>query len=294
MLVTAAAPARRPGGTAALPLRLVAAYDRGFGPPGADRPGPGAEEYLSDLVASGGGRFRPEILRAGGYTAFTTMARRLVDELGPGWSSVDLVILCHAVPDLDHRRFPGTFLTGALPAAPLGLTLCDQGSVVPFSALRVAGAYAATVPLRHILVLILDQATVPWHVADRTGLPATDRAVALLLEPAPGPGRPGLPLRQFPGVAPDEVGALLKAHLPDLAGEHDRVRVIASPAVPADHLGSVASPVTVARPGQLCTAGWSQLARAGRTRAPGRTVLIGYDARLRHLCLAAVDSDEQP
>ncbi|WP_159079458.1 hypothetical protein [Plantactinospora sp. BC1] len=312
--MTAAPPlarAVRADPTVRLPLRLVSARHRAFGPDGDTDGGadtgadtgvqPAVERYLRDLVASRDGTFRPEALRAGAGTSFSTMAHDLVGGIGPEWPSVDLIVLCHAVPELNPGTSPACSLVDAAPGTPVAFTLCDQGRVAPFSALRVAGAYLDSVPLRRALVLVLDQSTVPWEVDDRADLPSRDLGVALVLDRVPARPDGGLLLQQHAGVDPGQVGEVLRARLPALTTQPGPVRVVAGAGVPPGQLTGLDVPVVAGPAGLLCTSGWAYLSEATRstatpgggdppgTGAPGRLVLVEYESRLRHLSLAAVD-----
>ncbi|GAB3984105.1 hypothetical protein V1634_34760 [Plantactinospora veratri] len=310
MLVTVAPPmarAVRVDPTVRLPLRLVSARHRAFGPDaGADGGAgtgvpPSVERYLRDLVASRGGTFRPEALRAGAGTSFTAMAHGLVAEIGPEWPSVDLIVLCHAVPEINPGTSPACSLVDAAPGTPVAFTVCDQGRVAPFSALRVAGAYLGSVPLRRVLVLVLDQGTVPWEVDDRADLPNRDLGVALVLDRVPARRDCGVLLQQHAEVDPGQVGELLRARLPALTAHPGPVRVVAGSGVPPGQLTGLDVPVVAAPAGLLCTSGWAYLSQASRSTAtpgggdpagtadPARLVLVEYESRLRHLSLAAVD-----
>lgn len=274
------------GATVTVPLRLVAARQRVYRPHAAAVEAVDADErYLRDLVESNGGTFRPEVLRAGRRTGFRTMALDLVRDLGAQWSSVDLVLLSHAVSDAEHRYFPACSLVDASPGSPLAFTVCDQGRVAPFSALRVAGTYVAGASFQRVLLLILDQSTVPWDVADRTELPTADVAVALLLDRAGGEDRGGVSLQHHAGVAAERIGAVLRAHLPTLAHRDPGARVIAGPGVPGDQLADLGAPVVAVPAGSLCAATWRHLS----TPVRGTTVLVEYDARTRCLAVAAFE-----
>ncbi len=169
------------------------------------------EEYLSDMTALYGRRFRRDRHAAGGRISFTEMADRLVRGLevaGP----VDLIVLAHATPDADPRRVTVCYLNEQLPGDPLAFAVSDQGPVAPFTAMRLLQTYSGDFPGCRALLLVLEQTTLPYEVTGaRYPVPAHDVGVAMLLEPA---GTDGVVVHQQPDVAPEAAGALLRELVP--------------------------------------------------------------------------------
>lgn len=282
--------------TAALPLRLHTARHRTFPRRSKTAETAGAtagasERYVRDLVESNGGTFLPEVLRTQGGTSFATMARELVSDLGAEWPSVDLVVLAHAVPDVDPRSLPACVLVDISPGTPTAFMICDQGRVAPFSALQVAGAYVAGAQFRRALLLVLDQSTVPWQVDNRGELPTSDVAVALVLDRVSPQEGSAVLVGQHAGVAADQVGSTLRRCLPALVS--GSVQVVAGPGVAADQLSGLGLPVTPAPAGLLAASTWMQVSAvcAGRRQhgRPDRLITLDYDARTQYLATAAFD-----
>lgn len=174
------APARTAG---ALPLRLRRVARREFAGGATTTDTPFLHRYYADLAASHGVEHHPDVLAADSGTTFCAMAGAVVADVTAPGMPVDLVVVAHVLPDLDPRFSPGALLAGTVPGAPLVFALSGPDGAVAVTALRVVGAYARRHAYRRAVVVLVDQATLPY----RTGAePAGDAAVALLLEDGPG------------------------------------------------------------------------------------------------------------
>jgi hypothetical protein len=229
--------------------------------------------HFTDLTSLYGVAVRPDVLASPG-TTFTALTRSLhagLEPLGP----VDLAIVAHATPDLDCRLAAATYLAEAVPGAPLSFSVSDVGRCAPFTALRIATDYAARHGFARALVVIADQATLPYDVDDR---PAGDAGVALLLEPGGAP----LSLVHTPGVAVAELPDAVASGLASLVGSDERVAVVAGAGIDPElvrHGGTVRS----APAGYPCTSLWEGLAES-----LGRVVLVEHDAVTGDLGMAVV------
>lgn len=229
--------------------------------------------HFTDLTSSYGVEVRPEVLASPG-TTFTALTRSLHAELEP-LGPVELAIVAHATPDLDCRLAAATYLASAVPGGPLSFSVSDVGRCAPFAALRIASDYATRHGYSRALVVIADQATLPYEVDDR---PAGDAGVALLLEPGGAP----LSLVHTPGVAVSDLPGAVAAGLASLVGPDERVAVVAGAGIDPElvrHGGTVRT----APAGYPCTALWEGLAES-----LGRVVLVEHDAVTGDLGMVAV------
>ncbi|WP_433273333.1 hypothetical protein ACQPZF_18765 [Actinosynnema sp. CS-041913] len=228
--------------------------------------------HFTDLTAGHDVALRPDLLTGG--TTFTALTRALHARLEP-LDAVPLAIIAHATPDLDCRLAASTYLSEALPNSPLSFSVSDVGTCAPFAAIRLARDYAARHGYRRALVVIADQATLPYDVADR---PAGDAGVALLLEAGATP----LSLVHRAGVAERDLPAALASALDSLIPDGSPVEVVAGAGIDPDlvrHRGAVRT----ARAGYPCTALWDGLADS-----LGRVVLVDHDPVTGDLGVASV------
>lgn len=262
-LSTAPAPGLQP-----LPLRLALATRREFGPGEREIDVPALHRYFADLSRGHDIGFRPgRVTRARG-NPFLAMARELLAGQLSG-ERVDLAIVAHAAPEFDPRLSAPVNLTAVLPGNPLVFSVSGQGSLAPFTALRIAGSYTRRHGYRRVLVLIMDQGVTPYDTPDRIG----DAATALLFET-------GGSRTVRVGYEPEAVPGALPGFEPA-----DTVvvgRGLAALGCPPDAI--------VAPPGFPCTGLWAPLVTAPAAES---VLLADYDPRRGALgiCVVAAGSD---
>lgn len=195
-------------------LRLTGAVHRAFD----GRPTAPADPFLvriyTDMAELYGTTFDRERLERAHRNTFSRMAEGLLDALPPLEDPLDLVVVASTEPDFDPRQSAVAYLSEKVPGAPLGFALSDQGEAAPYTALRLAGEYAAAGQADRVLVTAMDQTTTPADPQPpRQGADARDGAAALVLS-AEGHGAP-TDVRQYAGLTPDEVHTRLRAVLDD-------------------------------------------------------------------------------
>jgi hypothetical protein len=242
------APARlatttRTGGLIELPLRLADVRYRRFTEPRSRVGGPAITRYFADLTSA----FDVPGMPAGQWqadgTTYAEMAAAMLTDLGA--PDVDLVVLATAAPDLDPWRSAATYANHALCERPLLFAVTEQGPAATYTALRLAGDLAGRHGLANVLVLAMDQATLPYPVPP--GELSGDAAVALVL----GRGSGELFVGQRANVSTIELSGAVDALVPELAAPW----VVAGPKV-----GALPGrlPVSDRAPAGLpCTAGWA-------------------------------------
>lgn len=261
------------------PLSIARIVRRSFDVPtvGAG-PDPELEQFLTDLVAPYGLAHHPDPVAE----TYSAMAEELLRPVGLLATPVDLVVVAHAVTDADPRPSAAHRLNRLCPGDPLAFAVSDQGVAAPFTALALARAYLHTGDCRRALVLVLEQAALPYPAAAPVRLPEQASAVALVLE-RDGPGRVRT-VEQLTDIGPDRVGDVL-AEL--VATAPEAVLVLGSAL--ARHLGEAGVPAArlrVAPTGQQCTAVWWELADVLDAGDGQSTVVADYDPDLA--CLGVV------
>lgn len=237
--------------------------------------------------------------------SYGEMAQALIEPVTSADEPVDLLVLAFAVHDLWPGRQTAAYLSNLVPGAPMAFAVCDQGQAAAFSALRIARGYASSAAIRRALVIVVEQAALPY--ASPATLPAEHRGVAMIFNAGPagdGPNGDGpndddtVPaarlagLRQHPDVAPGDAAGLAAADLAELADGHHVVGLVLGDALAAVWPAPAACRVRVMPPGQPSTGVWWGLideieAGAGR---PDLLVAADYDPGLRYLCLTALDT----
>jgi 4-hydroxymandelate oxidase len=202
---------------------------------------------------------------------------------------VDLLILAFSVHDLRPGRQTAAYLSHVTPGAPMAFAICDQGSAAAFSGLRIAREYTSSAAVRRVLLIVVEQAALPYRCP--VPLPLRHQGVAMLYGDCAAPQARVTGIRQHPGVSPEDVGALAAAGLTDLAAAHDKVGLVLGDALAAVWTGSAAAQVRVVPAGQPSTGVWWGLVDGlGEAGDPDLLVVADYDPDLRYLCLTAFDT----
>ncbi len=219
------------------------------------------------------------------------MAQALIGPIVPADESVGLLVLAFSVHDLRPGRQTASYLSHGTTGAPMAFAISDQGSAAAFSGLRIARAYASSADVRRALLIVVEQAALPYRSV--APLPSQHRAVAMLYGACAAPRALVTAVRQHPGSPAGCVADLAAADLKELAAGHHEVGLVLGAALAALWTAPAADRVRVMPPGQPSTGVWWGLideltADAGH---PGLVVVADYDAELGYLCLAAFDAD---
>ena len=253
-------------------------------------------EYLADMGRPYGRALQVSLFGEPPFPglghSYGEMAAAVIGSVVPAEEPADLLVLAFSVHDLRPGRQTAGYLSHITPGEPVAFAVCDQGSAAAFSGLQMARAYAASAGIQRVLLVVAEQAALPYE--SPAALPSRHRAVAMLYTSDPskddasaiGPARV-TGIRQHPGVAPGEAAALADADLEALAAGQPAAGLVLSAAAAAVW-PAPAWPTRAAPPGQPGTDVWWELIdELGRPDAPDPLVLADYDPRLRYLCLAA-------
>ncbi|MEV4318235.1 hypothetical protein [Actinocrispum sp. NPDC049592] len=269
--------------TGALPLGLARIVHRRF-PRGSYRvDDPFSVRHFTDLTDGYGVTYRPDVAERSGGNSFTTMATELIETMSTPDDPIEIVVVAHATPDIDCRLSAATYLSDALPTTSLVFALSDGGSCTPYTALRVVGDYAWRQGYQSAMVLLMDQATLPYDTGRTL---SGDAAIGILLQRE---CQTGLVLRQVTGVRPEDVATAVADVLSEVAGD-EPVAVIAGTGIdPGRDLPEHAEALWCAETGFPCTATWEGLARFFGTASGGRVVLADYEAETGDLGVCVVE-----
>ncbi|MEO7261317.1 MAG: 2-hydroxy-acid oxidase [Jatrophihabitantaceae bacterium] len=296
------APGRPAPGLPKAGLRLVRAERRTFAGPAEFLADPGnraaVSTYLSDLIRA----YPPELSELSTLTrtpaaaplrvspsqgqSYGEMAEFLIGTVVPADQPVDLLVLAFSIHDLQPGRATATYLSHRCPGNPLSFAICDQGSAAAYSALRIARDYPTSTERSRSLVIIVEQAALPY--GDGAALPAQHRGVALLLENGPmgtesagtgsagtgsagtGSAGPGsgrtepdparlVALTQRPDLAAAAVAGQAAADLAELSAGYPEVRLVLSRALATTWPGHPSDGVRIGPADQPTTGIWWQL-----------------------------------
>jgi 3-oxoacyl-[acyl-carrier-protein] synthase III len=160
-------------------LRLTRMVRREFDKGTYPADDPELHRYFTDLAASHGIGYRQDVLEQCAGNTFAAMARTVLTGFLSESEPIDLVIVVTATPDLDPRFSAGSSLSSWLPGEPLVFAISDLPSSAVFTALKLATEYTRRHSYRRVLLLVMEQTTLPYET---TALPPGDAAVAFLFE----------------------------------------------------------------------------------------------------------------
>jgi len=260
-------------------------------------------EYLADMTRPFGCELSAELFRdplspALGQS-YGEMAGALIGPAVPAGEPVDLLILAFSVHDLRPGRQTAAYLSHLTPGAPMAFAICDQGAAAAFSGVRIARDYASSAGVRRALLLVVEQAALPYDCP--AAMPAEHRAVAMLYGATPGGDGTAaqarvVGVRQHPGVRPADVAALAAADLAELTAGRREVRLVLGDALAGEWSAPGSARVRMVPPGQPCTGTWWGLIDelgAGPAR-PDLLLVADYDPCLGYLCWTSFDTGPRP
>jgi hypothetical protein len=221
--------------------------------------------------------------------SYGEMAEALIGSAVPEDEPVDLLVLAFSVHDVRPGRQTAAYLSHLTPGEPMAFAICDQGSAAAFSGLRIAREYASSAGIRRALLIVAEQADLPYDCP--VTLPSQHRGVAMLYGDRAGQAARVACVRQHPDVPACRVAGLASADLAELAAGQHEVALVLGDALAALWAAPAAERVRVIPPGQPSTGVWWGLIDelAGGAAPPARLVAADYDPGLRYLCLAAID-----
>jgi hypothetical protein len=286
----AGAPAR---GTAPVPLAVSGAWRRAFAAASDSARDPALRAYLADMLRPYGLALSEEGLTAG--QSYGEMAGALLTGEMAAEDPVDLLVFAFAVPDVAPWRATASYLSHLCPGQPFAFAVCDQGVTAPFTALRLIREYAGTGGCRRALLVVAEQAAMPYQQAWPAATPARHAVVALLCDQAAHSGTPRLAqVRLHASVTRSQACRLLAGATADLRDGAGLTAVVGTGLADEALAAGLPGKVVIAPPGQPATGVWWEVAAGLPGWAAGdadraRVLLADYDPGLGHLGLAVVE-----
>lgn len=254
--------------------------------------------YVRDMLREHALESVPDDRVRAGWS-YSEIATELIERGVPAQEAVDLLVLAYATPDINPGRNMAALLSDRCPGGPLAFGLTDQGAASPFTGLRLIREYARTAGLRRALLLVVEQAALPYRTGSSGSatLPMGHTGVALLLgdaSPAPQSAAPAR-LGQIVTLVGVREGAI-EQEVSTLCPDPPNTAVILGSALAgtADRLSAAGlGRVRVAPPGRPLTGVWWEFADELDAQSGSRQsiVLCDYDPLQGCLCAVALGSD---
>ena len=235
--------------------------------------------YVTDMLHPYGLEFDEAAFERGGQS-YSEMAEALIALAVPEGESVDLLVLAHVVPDISPGRATTTYLSHVCPGGPMAFAINDQGAAAAFTAMRLIREYARTDGLRRALLLVLEQATLPYATG-AAPMPSGDTGVALLF----GDGA-AVPELDYVTVRPGTALASIPAAISARSADASDTTVVVGAALARQASELPGTDIRTGLAEQPHTGAWWELAGALADAKTSRLVLADYDDESHSLCLA--------
>lgn len=271
--------------------RLTGAVSLSFAADSVTARDPDLRVYARDLALPYGLPLAEDRLAAGSGHSYAEMGEAVIDALVPAGQPVDLLVEVFASPDVQPGRAASVHLSSYCPGRPFAFALAEQGTAGAFSALALTASYLSGDGFERALVLVLEQAALPWQPPLGTPVPDRHTAVGLLWERSGGPAL--TPLDGCPRLPPHRARARVAAALAAETGRGGPLPLLLLGPGLAGWEPPPGTEALRARAGSPYTGLWSLLAEyRHRIGGEGRPALLAeYDPLLGHLDLARLAPD---
>jgi hypothetical protein len=225
--------------------------------------------FMDDLLSPFGVDIDEDLLRKARNIGFLEMAEGLLQAApipGP-----ELLILAYGIPDNGPLKTVSAHLNYLLGGRSRSFAISDQGLRAPFTALRIADAYARSGRCATLALFVCEQTSRPYPDAFIDENVLADSAALLYFD-----SQGSLEFsRVGPPVPADELGDLLAEMTTGL--EPADALLVAGPRVDPGHLARTALPVHRGDAGTYCTTVWLDLARNHREWAARYQTIVLCD-----------------
>lgn len=213
--------------------------------------------YMRDLHGQFGVEVREELLERGTNVTFVDLAERVLRGMPSPMRPPDLLIVTYGLPDCQPLKTVSSHLDHLLGGACRSFAISEQGLAAPFTALRIANAFARSGRCKSLALFVLEQTTFPYWIPLVHETPLADSGVVLLLE------QDGEQERTFEAAelrrGSNGLALLLSELKADL--DHKETLLVAGPWAEPAELEALPLPRHQAANGSYCTSVWLELAR---------------------------------
>jgi hypothetical protein len=186
---------------------------------------------------------------------FPELAQGVLDAAGRPIGNPELLILAYGLPDLYPLKTLSAHLNYLLGGRSRSFAISDQGLRAPFTALRIAHAYARSRRCATLALFVCEQGSLPYEDPFVRDNVLMDSSVLLYFD-----GQGSYELSRTGTAGPGEsLAGLLAAMTADL--DPRRSLLVAGPWPDPGLLCAAALPVHRSDPGTYCTSVWLELAR---------------------------------
>lgn len=139
-------------------------------------------DFNQALLAPYGMKFEPALTSSSRNFTFAALAEQLLYSAPDSLPPPDLIIVAYALPDPHSPEMTLVpHLSNMLGGQSIGFAISEQGLAAPFTALRVADAYARSRRCSNAALFILEQATFPYRLPSGQDGDLVDSGVLVFL-----------------------------------------------------------------------------------------------------------------
>ncbi|BCJ61921.1 hypothetical protein [Micromonospora endophytica] len=213
--------------------------------------------YQRDLLAPYGIEVDEDLMKQSRNIGFRELAEELMDRCPSPFGTPDLLILAYGLPDRYPLKTVTTRLNALFGGGSRSFAVSENGLRAPFTALRIADAYARSGKAASLALFVCEQTTLPYRDPLVHDTPLLDSAVLLYFDTGTDTGYRLIASRAAGSDVP--LGELLAGQRPALPP--GPALLVAGPWPTDDQLGGLDLPVHRCQPGGYCTSVWLDLVR---------------------------------
>jgi hypothetical protein len=226
--------------------------------------------FMQDLLSPFGVTIDESLLEQAKNIGFLELVQDLLNAApipGP-----ELLILTYGIPDMGPLKTVSAHINYLLGGGSRSFAISDQGLRAPFTALRIADAYAKSGRCATLALFICEQTSKPYHDSFIEENVLVDSAVLLYF------GDQGS--YEFVRTAPPVPAAELGEQLMKVTAGLDpgRTLLVTGPHVAPGQLAGPGLPIHRSDPGTYCTSVWLDLARHHQEWATRYQAVVLCDA----------------
>ena len=148
-------------------------------------PRPRFVQYYKDLYSHHGSEFDESVLREGSQATYSELgeAALSVCKKEGTLNEVDLMIATYWAYEFDPDHAScGAYLSEKFNLKCRIFDVCEQGTIAPFTAIKIANSFMKNKEINKAIVLVLEQTTIPRNKNDYDLIPSDTGAISIILE----------------------------------------------------------------------------------------------------------------
>jgi hypothetical protein len=229
--------------------------------------------YQRDLLGPFGITVDRDLMEKSSNIGLTALTEGVLRPVRDRVADPDLLVLAYALPDMCSFKTVSAHLNYLLGGRSRSFAVSEQGLCSPFTALRIAAAYARSGRCDSLALFVCDQTTLPYRDPLVHDTPLADSAALLYFD-----GQDGYELCGIGAAARGQgVAELVTALAGPGGGSPEPALAVLGPWADTVQLAGTGLAVRQCEPGTYCTSVWLELARHHEAWLPAYPTLLLCD-----------------